>query len=242
MKKFLSFSAALMMVLLTAVAAILPLADLYATEGQRLLDEWLVTEWLVAAEQAEAEKDSAIRPEFALPPKWLREQVQRFMSLAARLDPFNSAAVNTLGYLHEARSAEEDRVVQPEEAIDCYRRATALRPAAADGWTSLTRLKLEQGALDEELAVGMQTVLMLGPWDKSVQLTILEAALPAWQALSAELRSTLRSSVDRGLQTDPAIVMDLVEEYGYVQGTISEQDALELGLLEISDAAEYQRP
>ena len=240
MKKFFSFSAALMLVLLTAVAAILPLADLYATEGQRLLDEWLVTEWLVAAEQGE--NDSAIRPEFALPPKWLREQVQRFMSLAARLDPFNSAAVNTLGYLHEARSAEEDRVVQPEEAIDCYRRATALRPAAADGWTSLTRLKLEQGALDEELAVGMQTVLMLGPWDKSVQLTILEAALPAWQALSAELRSTLRSSVDRGLQTDPAIVMDLVEEYGYVQGTISEQDALELGLLEISDAAEYQRP
>jgi hypothetical protein len=237
MKKFLTFTAVSVLLLLTAVAITLPLAHLYASEAQRLLDEWLVTDLLVAAVQ-ETETGAEERLEADAPPKWLRERVQRFSALAARLDPLNPVPASTLGYLHGARFSEESQAADLQQALEYYRRAIALRPTAPHGWTSLTQLKLNQGTLDEEFALGMQRAMILGPWERSVQFAILETALPEWPALSEELRAAIRLGVDRSLQTDPATVMDLVEQYGYIRGTISEEEALELGLIEASETEE----
>lgn len=230
MKTLFTFTAVLVLVLLMVVAVSLPLADLYANEGQRLLNRWFVTTWLTAAK--EVDESVAEESPQAIPPKWLRERVQRFSSLAARLDPWNSAAVTSLGSLHEARFAEEPLDAHLKQALECYRKSIALRPAAPQGWSSLARVKLEQGWFDLELALGLERALLFGPWERSVQLALLEAALPAWRGLSAELREGIRSNVDRSLQMDPALVVNLVEEYGYIRGRISEADALELGLIE----------
>lgn len=198
MRRILAISGSLMLLAIGGVAAVVVIAGLYTSEGERI-----VLEWMYANEDG--------------PPDWAWDEAHRFLWLASHLDPLDPRAYTNTGKLYELKARKEARRGEQtaaafEVAVNHYRRAVALRPAWPYGWADLAMVKLEQGRFDGELALAMERATTLGPWEPGVQLSIASRGLNAWDELPDNLRGIVRLTVERGIERDWKPIVALAKQ------------------------------
>lgn len=88
------------------------------------------------------------------------------------------------------------------------------RPTSPFLWANLALTKLHLDEIDEELVTALRHADELGPWEPTVQQTILFVGLAAWQELDAGRRQALARSLERGAQDNARKMFEIVKSYG----------------------------
>jgi tetratricopeptide (TPR) repeat protein len=194
---------AITLIALSIVALTQAISNTYYIEGTNILEGWAMAEKLKA------------------PPDWSWEQAHRFLWLANRLNPLDPDVLNDLGRLHELKVTEEiahepDSVMHLNRAAEYYRRSLERRPAFPYIWINLALLKIKQEQLDQEFALALKRAEALGPWEWNVQVGIAGGGMAVFDQLPAELQSLVKTTIDRGLQSETRAIIAIAETYGLI--------------------------
>jgi len=108
----------------------------------------------------------------------------------------------------------------PRQALDVtrtarlrFRQALQQRPTSPFLWANLALSKLYLDEPDEELLTALRYADALGPWEPSVQQTVLFVGLATWQSLDAELRAALVRSLERGALRNRQKMFEIAKSY-----------------------------
>ncbi len=94
-----------------------------------------------------------------------------------------------------------------------FRQALVQRPTSPFLWANLALTKLYLDEFDDELLSALRHANELGPWEPSVQRTILFVGLARWADLGPEMRQALLLSIQRGAARDPQNMFKIVQSY-----------------------------
>ncbi len=94
-----------------------------------------------------------------------------------------------------------------------FRQALLLRPTSPFLWANLALTKLYLSEFDDELLTALRHADELGPWEPTVQQTIVFVGLAAWQDLDPGLRQTLARGIERGAKRDTWKIFEIVKSY-----------------------------
>ena len=94
-----------------------------------------------------------------------------------------------------------------------FRQALSLRPTSPFLWANLALTKLYVNEFDEEMSTALRHADELGPWEPTVQQTIVFVGLAAWQYLDPDMRQTLARSIERGAKRDTRKMFEIVKSY-----------------------------
>ena len=83
-------------------------------------------------------------------------------------------------------------------ALHHYRKALALRPAAAAAWTDIALLKVSRQDVDAEFAYAFRHALALGHWESAVQASLAGGGLIVWDQLPPDMQLAVEDAVVRG--------------------------------------------
>lgn len=137
---------------------------------------------------------------------------------------------DSLGYMHDNPWALEGlgaidlarmRVSTiPREALAVtrsararFRQALLQRPTSPFLWANLALAKLYLDEIDDELLTALRHADELGPWEPTVQQTVLFVGLAAWQDLDPDLRQNLARAIERGATRNTRKMFDIVSSY-----------------------------
>ena len=199
MRKPLAILSAAFLVVLSAVAAAVGMANIYRSEADSLAGEWFWTE----------DEEG--------PPAWAWEQVHRYLWLANCLAPFDPQILDDLGQLYEFRAGEawaKESNADLDRALEYYRQSLALRPSWPYTWANIVGLKISQEHIDAEFGYAIQRALVLGPWQTSVQAGIAGGGLAVWDKLPATLQMDVEHTVARGLAHDSRLMHAVARRFG----------------------------
>jgi hypothetical protein len=131
--------------------------------------------------------------------------------------PDNPWSLEGLGAMDLARMRSS---TNPREALAVtrsarvrFRQALLQRPTSPFLWANLALTKLYLDEIDDELLTALRHADELGPWEPTVQQTVLFVGLAAWQDLDSSLRQTLARSIARGAARNPRQMFDIVKSY-----------------------------
>jgi hypothetical protein len=137
---------------------------------------------------------------------------------------------DSLGYMHDNPWALEGlgaidlarmRVSTiPREALAVtrsararFRQALLQRPTSPFLWANLALAKLYLDEIDDELRTALRHADELGPWEPTVQQTVLFIGLAAWQELGPDPRQNLARTIERGATRNTRKMFDIVNSY-----------------------------
>ena len=106
----------------------------------------------------------------------------------------------------EARAAARDARAR-------FRLALVQRPTSPFLWANLALSKLYLDEIDNELFSALRHADELGPWEPSVQQTILFVGLAVWRDLDPGLRQTLQQTIRRGAARNSGKMFEIVKSY-----------------------------
>lgn len=160
-------------------------ADISAWQASRFVDDWMVRQG-VGSERAWLVAESAANRAIAVTPAAMAIHHER------------------LGRIHEWRHLDlpygnEAALASRLAARDAYRRAIELRPLWPYTWLRLAYIKLRLVEFDEEFDRAMREAVALGPWRITVNKTIAEIGLIAWQELDSVQRELVLEAANRTL-------------------------------------------
>jgi len=132
--------------------------------------------------------------------------------------PNNPWALEGLGALDLARMRASripsEAFAATRDARTRFRQALLQRPTSPFLWANLALTKLYLDEIDGELLAALRQADELGPWEPTVQQTILFVGLAAWADLDPGLRQALARSVERGALRDKRKMFEIVKSYG----------------------------
>jgi len=99
------------------------------------------------------------------------------------------------------------------EAHARFRQALQQRPTSPFLWANLALTKLYLNEIDDELFAALRRAGELGPWEPTVQQTILFVGLARWQDLGPELRQAMLQTIRRGAAREPRKMLEIVKSY-----------------------------
>lgn len=130
----------------------------------------------------------------------------------------NPWALEGLGALDLARmrasGIPREALAAARDAHTRFRLALAQRPSSPFLWAKLALTKLYLDEIDSELQAALRHADELGPWEPSVQQTILFVGLAAWQELDPGLRQALARTVERGASRNARKMFEIAKSYG----------------------------
>ncbi len=94
-----------------------------------------------------------------------------------------------------------------------FRRALLQRPTSPFLWANLALTKLYLNETDDELFAALRQADELGPWEPTVQQTILFVGLARWQDLGPDLRQVMLQTIRRGAAREPRKIFEIVNSY-----------------------------
>lgn len=94
-----------------------------------------------------------------------------------------------------------------------FRQALLERPTSPFLWANLALTKLYLEEIDDELLTALRHADELGPWEPTVQQTVLFVGLAVWQDLDPGLRQTLARTIARGATRDTRKMFNIVKSY-----------------------------
>lgn len=106
-----------------------------------------------------------------------------------------------------------DALAAVKDAHARFRHALLQRPTSPFLWANLALTKLYLNETDEELFAALRQANELGPWEPTVQQTILFVGLARWQDLDPELRRTMLQTIRRGAVRNPRKMFEIVKSY-----------------------------
>jgi len=202
MRRSVALVSAFALLLLSAAAGSLGLAEIYRRDAMLIIDAWDPT-------------GAGGAPD----PAWRR--VERFLLLAGRLAELYEARsvapadpATTAGPIVTAGSPVDARY---RSALAHYRRAVALRPAAATGWTDIALLKVSRQDIDAEFAQAFRHALALGRWESVVQASLAGGGLSVWRQLPADLQLAVEDAVLRGIARNSRLMRLVVRRFALAE-------------------------
>ena len=150
----------------------------------------------------------------------IRDAAGRFSS-ALRYAPANPWALEGLGALELARMRVS---ANPREALAVtrtarvrIRQALQERPTSPFLWANLALTKLYLDEIDDELFTALRHADELGPWEPTVQETVLFVGLAVWRDLVPDLRQKLKGTIERGSVRNAGKMLDIVKSYARLE-------------------------
>ena len=98
-------------------------------------------------------------------------------------------------------------------ALALHQEAIELRPHWPYSWASRSLVKAYLGEFDAVYFEGFKEASRLGPWELSVNLSLLEAGLIGWQRLDESTISLVVAAAERGAEHRPKSVAELLNRY-----------------------------
>jgi len=129
----------------------------------------------------------------------------------------NPWALEGLGAMDLARmrvsAIPREALAVTRSARERFRQALLQRPTSPFLWANLALAKLYLDEIDDELLTALRQADELGPWEPTVQQTVLFVGLAAWQDLDADLRQNVARTIERGATRNTRQMFDIVNSY-----------------------------
>ena len=129
----------------------------------------------------------------------------------------NPWALEGLGALDLARMRVS---TNPREALAVtrtararFRQALLQRPTSPFLWSNLALTKLYLDEIDDELLTALRHADELGPWEPTVQQTVLFVGLAVWQDLDHGLQQALVRTIERGAMHNAQKMLEILRSY-----------------------------
>ncbi len=129
----------------------------------------------------------------------------------------NPWALEGLGALELARMRVS---TDPREALAVtrtarvrFRQALLQRPTSPFLWANLALTKLYLDEIDNELLTALRHANELGPWEPTVQQTVLFVGLAVWQDLDHGLQQALVRTIERGAMHNAQKMLEIIRSY-----------------------------
>ncbi|MBE0614419.1 MAG: hypothetical protein IH604_12185 [Burkholderiales bacterium] len=131
--------------------------------------------------------------------------------------PANPWSLEGLGAMDLARmrvsTIPREALAVTRSAHARFRQALLLRPTSPFLWANLALTKLYVNEFDEEMFTALRHADELGPWEPTVQQTIVFVGLAAWQDLDPGLRQAMERSIGRGAKRNTREIFKIVQSY-----------------------------
>ena len=145
-------------------------------------------------------------------------RVAKYFSESLGYASDNPWALEGLGALDlatmSASRIPREALAATRDAHTRFRQALLQRPTSPFLWANLALTKLYLDEIDSELLAALRHADELGPWEPTVQQTILFVGLAAWQDLDPGLRQALARTIERGALRNARKVFEIVKNYG----------------------------
>lgn len=134
------------------------------------------------------------------------------------LDPNDPAVAEWLGgvYTITARGAPtaEAAAVEWKAAHEQYSMAVVLRPTSPYAWANRAWARYHLGLLDAQFYAALENAIRLGPWEREVQLVVVDLGLGLWPVMPSDLRLKVLGMVQRGQRRYAQNMVDIAARYG----------------------------
>lgn len=144
-------------------------------------------------------------------------RVAKYFSDSLEYAPDNPWALEGAGALDLARMRASriprQAVAAARDAHTRFRRALVQRPTSPFLWADLALSKLYLDEVDAELLAALRHADELGPWEPTVQQTILFVGLAVWQDLDPGLRQALARTIERGALRNARKMFEIAKSY-----------------------------
>ena len=134
------------------------------------------------------------------------------------LDPDDPAVAEWLGgyYAQTARDASSHDVISShwKMAHEQYSKATVLRPTSPYAWANRAWSRYYLGLIDAEFYAALDNAIRLGPWEREVQLVVVDLGLGLWPVMPSDLRVKILGMVHRGQRRYAQDFIKIATRYG----------------------------
>ena len=94
-----------------------------------------------------------------------------------------------------------------------FRQALLQRPTSPFLWANLALSKLYLDEIDSEMLTALRHANELGPWEPSVQQTVLFVGLAVWPDLDPGMQQTLVRTIERGASRNLVKMFEIAKSY-----------------------------
>jgi hypothetical protein len=137
------------------------------------------------AEWRQREAAGKGRPDFA---EW--SKVHEALLGAVELQPGNPVFLEAIGNLQLQRSVGDPlALVFKTDGLGSFQRATVLRPTSPYQWANIAWLKHQMGEVDAQFYTALENAAVLGPWEREVQLVVLDVGFAVWDVAPERIRT-----------------------------------------------------
>ena len=112
-----------------------------------------------------------------------------------------------------ASTRPREALAAAEDAHRRFREALQLRPTSPFLWANIALTKLYLDEIDAELFAALRHADELGPWEPTVQRTILFVGLARWADLAPDLKQMLLQTIRRGADRDARNLFEIAKSY-----------------------------
>ena len=145
-------------------------------------------------------------------------RLTKMFSDSLQYTPHNPWALEGLGAVDLARMRASriprEALASVKDARLHFRLALTQRPTSPFLWANLALAKLYLDEIDAEFFAALRHAEELGPWEQTVQQTVLFAGLAAWQEMDPELRQEMVRTIERGESRIAEGIFKIVKSYG----------------------------
>ncbi len=143
------------------------------------------------------------------------------LSKALELDPNNpeiheSLALAIEGRFSKAAPKDAEAEVFRKLALDHYRQSVKLRPVWPYAWSNMALVKFRLGQIDDEFYEALHNAERLGPWEPSIQRTVIELGLINWLVLPKSERTFVLDTISHALEKQPNEALKIVNNHGHL--------------------------
>lgn len=137
------------------------------------------------------------------------------LAQARRLDPANPRMAEQEGQLYLATVKDGTRIKDfGLRAIAPFAEAVALRPSSPYAWSNLAWAKYYVGQVDKMFFAALSNAARLGPWEKEVQLQVVDLGLALWNEMPAAARGEVLATARNAQRRFAAEVVAIAQRRG----------------------------
>ena len=100
-----------------------------------------------------------------------------------------------------------------KDARTRFRQALRQRPTSPFLWANLALTKLYLNEIDDELFAALRHADELGPWEQTIQQTVVFVGLAVWQDLDPGMQQALKLTIRRGAARIPQKIFEIAKSY-----------------------------
>ena len=210
------------LLVLVALATVrLGIAGLFVELAQERIDQWA--------------------PGTSRPPAVEVERAAGYFSDSLSLAADDPWALEGAGAMDLARmrasTDPREALAAAQEARARFRLALRARPTSPYLWANLALTKLYLDEIDAELLAALRHADELGPWQQTIQQTVVFVGLAAWPHLDSRMRNSLLQTMRRGAVRSPQKILEIGKSYARLDLVCAIQQISSIAAAECSKAA-----